>query len=1227
MTQKKESATTAVKTDFCPVVAVGASAGGLEAFTELLHFLPNNTGMAFVLIQHLDPKHHSMLAEILSKATSMPVVEAKNGTRVEPDHIYVIPPNVRMEIAERRLQLTPRAEDQGQHTPIDFFMHSLAESRNSQAIGVVLSGTASDGTRGLAAIKAGGGITFAQDEKSAKYDGMPRSAIASGCVDFILPPGKIARELSRISGHPYLKHDRPAAVEKPTTPGEGGYEKIFGLLRRTGGIDFRQYKPGTIQRRTLRRMALHKIEELNDYAKYLQEHPEEVEHLYQDLLIPVTSFFRDLEAFEVLKSKVFPAILKDKSNKGNIRIWAPGCSTGEETYSLAITLLEFLGEKASSFQVQVFGTDVNERGIEKARAGIYGERIAEEVSRERLRRFFTKVEEGYRVSKEVRDLCVFAKQNLAEDPPFSQMNLVACRNLMIYLGPALQRKIAPILHYALKPSGFLILGSSESVAAFPTLFAPVAKKHKIFSKKATATRLHYDFSATRYPREVATAPRARDGTESGVGGFDHRQDADRIVLKKYAPAGVVIDRNAEILQFRGHTEPYLGPAPGTASLNLLTMARGGLAVELRAAIALAKKRRATARRSDVEFRYHAQLRSVTISVEPLGAGTSGEDRQYLVLFENPSQAPALTKEMRASRATTRSGRTNHEGVELRRKLAATEEHLRAVIESKEASDEEFQSANEEILSANEELQSTNEELETSQEELQSANEELNTVNDELHNRNLELGQLTNDLDNLMTSTSLPVVMLDRGLRIRRLTTAAAKVLKVIPSDIGRPISDIRSDISVQNLEQLIAQVVDTLVPKELEVQDKEDHWYSLQIRPYRTSDDKIDGAVVMLADIDFLKNANERFKKAKEFAEGIIETVREPLLVLDSDLRVLYANSSFLQIFQVSRAETERKFLYRLGDEQWNIPKLRALLEEITSKGAPVRDFEVEHDFSGLGIRTMLLNARKMEDAHSDEPLVLLAIEDVTERKEAHDELELKVKQRTATLQSLTGRMLQLQDDERRKMARELHDSLGQYLASLTMNLGMLDRPEPPRPRTELLSESLELVQRCLAETRTLSYLLHPPMLDEAGFASAARWYVEGFAKRSGIQVDVHIPQDLKRLGELVETSLFRILQESLTNIHRHAQSSTVDFRLEVDGDEVAMSVSDHGRGIPAGLLERFNATGIGMGVGLSGIRDRVSELGGKLEIRSDTNGTLVRVTVPVASSASASTSRAGSSA
>jgi two-component system, chemotaxis family, CheB/CheR fusion protein len=733
-----------------PIVGVGASAGGLEAFSQLLRAIPSNTGMAFVFIQHLDPKHHSMLSELLAKAANMPVLEATNGTTVKPNHVYVIPPNVNMEIDRHRLKLTPRAAVPGLHTPIDFFMRSLAEERNSRSIGVVLSGTASDGTRGVVSIKAEGGITFAQDEKSARYPGMPHSAVASGCVDFVLPPEKIARELARISGHPYLNSTHVEAqrprVAKPKRP-EGTFERIFALLRAAGGINFSLYKPGTVQRRTLRRMAIHKVDEVSDYAKFLEKHPKELEELCQDLLIPVTSFFRDFEAFESLKSKVFPAILKDRSSKESIRIWAPGCSTGEETYSLAILLLEFLGDKMASYHIQLFGTDVNGRGIEKARTGIYGERIAQEISPERLRRYFTKVDEGYRVSKGVRDLCVFAKQNLAEDPPFSRMNLVACRNLLIYLGPELQRKIMPILHYALMPSGFLFLGNAESVAGFSEFFATSDKKHKIFVKKAVAARLHYDFSGNRYPRETEEPDRPISRSEAGTG-IDRQQEADHIVLRTYAPPGVVINENMEILQFRGAIGLYVDPAPGRASLNLLKIAKKEFVAELRTAVNQAKKTHTSVKRKSVEFSRSGNLRSVNISVEPLGSAS--ENRQYLILFERVSpnglNSGNSVGKLRSSRRTT-----NKEGTQLRRKLAEAEEHLQSLAESKEASDEEYQSANEEILSANEELQSTNEELETSKEELQSTNEELNTVNEELHNRNVELDRVNSDLNNVAGS--------------------------------------------------------------------------------------------------------------------------------------------------------------------------------------------------------------------------------------------------------------------------------------------------------------------------------------------------------------------------------------------------------------------------------------------------------------------------------------------
>ena len=530
-----------------PIVAIGASAGGLEAYKEFFHGLPADTGMAFVLVQHLDPSHHSLLAEILSKTTKMPVDEVESGVKVEPNHVYVIPPDVFIAINAGAFTVTPRNKESGQHLSINFFFRSLAEERKSAAIGIVLSGTGSDGTLGLESIKDEGGITFAQDPPTAKYDGMPRSAIESGCVDFVLPAKEIARELKRIQRHPYIhiREDERGAEEQgkelsdsvAPPAGEEDFSTILDQLRKSSGVDFCHYKPNTIHRRALRRAVILKLDTLGEYARYLSEHPEEGSKLYEDVLIPVTSFFRDFEAFEALKTQVYPAIVKDKANNGTIRMWAPGCSTGEETYSLAMTLLEYLGERAATFQVQIFGTDLNENGIQKARAGVYRESIAEEISSERLQRFFVKVEGGYRVNKAVRDMCVFARQNLAIDPPFSQMNLVACRNLLIYIQPVLQKRIIPILHYALKPSGFLILGGSESVAAFPDLFSVVDKKHKIYGKKAVTSRLHYDFVQSSYPTAIS-----RDLTSKTLkiqdpakGEFDVQAEADRLVPEEPCP--------------------------------------------------------------------------------------------------------------------------------------------------------------------------------------------------------------------------------------------------------------------------------------------------------------------------------------------------------------------------------------------------------------------------------------------------------------------------------------------------------------------------------------------------------------------------------------------------------------------------------------------------------------------------------------------------------------------
>lgn len=979
------------------VVGVGASAGGLEAFTQLLGALPPKPGIAFILVQHLDPQHQSMLADILSKTSKMPIHEAKDGVTVKPDCIYVIPPNTSMAIRDGKLTLTPRAHFPHPHLPVDFFLRSLADDQKNNAIGVILSGNGSDGVAGIAAVKAEGGVTFAQDEKSAKFSGMPHSAIASGNVDFILPPNQIPEVLLKLARHSYRLG---AGDTSPFSPrDDGGLDKVFVLLRNLSGLDFSHYKPPTLQRRIYRRMALQKIEKLDEYASFLQENSAEVAKLYGDLLINVTSFFRDPQAYEALQREVLPRIVKSRSPDKPIRVWSPGTSSGEEAYSLAISILEYLGQVGMNVPLQIFGTDVSEASLEKARKGIYPESISEDVTPERLLRFFVRAEGGYVIGKSVRDSCVFSRHNLFNDPPFSNMDLVCCRNVLIYLGASLQKKIIPMLHYALKPNGFLFLGSSESVSGFEDMFEPVDKKHRLFLPKPTANRRHIDAGIYRLSTGIV-----HDGAgfskDSGERVSDVQKEADRMVLASHVPPGVIINGDMEVLHFRGRTSPFLEPASGKASFNLLRMAKQGLAAPLQVAIKKAKKTDAVVKKQNVPLQLDGGQRFVNIDVAPIRVA-SENSRCFLVLFaENTPLRGEPTPKSPTRGAKSRSVE-NREISRLKRELTESQDAMGALIEVHEAGAEELRSANEEVLSANEELQSTNEELETSKEELQSANEELNTLNEELRNRNQELGQSNSDLVNVMSSANLPLVLVGSDLRIRRFTPTADKVFHIIASDIGRPITHIRSKINIPDLEQVILKVIDSLAPAESEIQDAEGHWHSLQIRPYKTLDNKIDGAVLSLVDIDTQKHSSEQQRKAKEFAEAIVDTVREPLLLLDSDLRILKANASFYEAFHVMPQETEHKFLYRIGNEQWNIPKLRALLESMFAEDtdrSEVRDFEVEHDFPGIGHKIMLVNARRIyENSHTREPLVLLAIEDITARKQTQDALR-ESEQRFRTL-------------------------------------------------------------------------------------------------------------------------------------------------------------------------------------------------------------------------------------
>jgi two-component system CheB/CheR fusion protein len=957
-----------------PIVGIGASAGGLEAFTQFLGALPVDTGLAFVLVQHLDPKHESMLAALLSHTTPLPTQEARDGQRLEANHVYVIPPNTNLAVLHGRLSLMPRTESRGQHLPVDFFFRSLAADQKKRAIGVILSGTASDGTEGLRAIKAEGGLTFAQDEKSAKYGGMPHSAVVAGVVDLVLSPAGIAQELARLGRHPYVALAPTSRAEDPLPESEEDLNKAFILLRAATGVDFSFYKPTTLKRRIARRMLLHKLDSLAHYVRYLKQTPAEVDALYQDLLINVTRFFREPEVFEVLKKKVFPRFLKERPPRTPIRVWVPGCSTGEEAYSLAIALLEFLGTKGANVPIQIFATDISEPAIDKARAGLYPTGIAADVSAARLRRFFVPHDSGFQISKVVRDLCVFARQDVTCDPPFSKLDLISCRNLLIYFGPALQKQIMPTFHYALKPEGLLLLGSSETIGGFADLFALADRRHKLYQRKPAAHHVAFELGLRR-PTESAAPAKPTETTLAG--GFDYQREADRIVLGKYTPAGVVVNDRLDILQFRGQTGRYLEPAAGMASLNLLKMARDGLQLDLRAALNEAKRHHLPVRRDAVQLKSSDGVHEVNLEVIPLQPKTVGTADCFLVLFQEfgPRTAAALPESGGRSAPKSAAG-ADKVLTQLRQELTATKEYLQAIIGDHEQANEELQSANEEILSSNEELQSTNEELETAKEELQSTNEELTTVNDELHTRNTELGCVNNDLVNLLNSVQIPIVILDGELRIRRFTPPAERLLNLIPTDVGRPLTDLRPNLVVPDFEHLIAGVVDSLTPREIEVQARDGRWHSLRIRPYRTLENKIDGVILALVDIDSVRRAMVQAREAREFAEAVIETVREPLLVLDGELRVKQANRAYYELFQTRREETERRFIYDLGQPHWSSSGLRQLLEQVLPRNSRFENFELDVDLPGGGRKKFWLNARRVTAEDNQDQWILLAIEE-----------------------------------------------------------------------------------------------------------------------------------------------------------------------------------------------------------------------------------------------------------
>lgn len=951
-----------------PIVGIGASAGGLEAFEQFFRNMPPVSGLAFVLVPHLDPGHASILTEILQRATSMPVVEAHDQMVVEPDRVMVIPPNRDMAIFHGVLQLSVPDLPRGQRMPIDAFLRSLAEDQGERAVGIILSGTGTDGTLGLRAILGAGGVTLVQSPATAKYDGMPVSAIQAGYATQILPVEQMpAALLTGARGLPVIAKAPP---ETSAPSSAGGMNRLLMLVRSATGHDFSLYKKSTIGRRIERRMAQHDLGDMEVYARYLKEHPAEIQVLFKELLINVTSFFRDPDAFVALKEEILPQLLADKSGDYVFRVWVAGGATGEEAYSIAMLLREFMDEHHQEFKVQLYSTDLSDDAIALARAGLYPPNIAADVSPERLRRFFIKEEAGYRVKKEIREMVVFAVQNVIKDPPFTRLDLLGCRNLMIYLEPELQGRLIPAFHYALKPGGVLFLSPSESIGNHPELFSALNRKWKFYRavKSTAATRA---VLASGHAWSVEGVGKAMEETVKKTKETNFAELTRRVLMQSYAPAAVVTDLKGNILFVHGETGKYLRPAPGQATLNVVDMAREGLQLELRAAVLAAVSQGEATVAREICIRHHNDSHAVLLSVRPMSDPDSGQSLLLVIFQDVTCNLPARPR----GKATAKAG--NAERVEeLERDLAYTRENLQATIEEQQASNEELKSTNEELQSTNEELQSTNEEMETSREELQSVNEELITVNAELQAKIEQLAGMQNDMKNLLDNFSVGTVFLDENLVIRRFTREAAQVYRLVPSDVGRPLVDIKSDIEGEDLLAEAQVVLDTLVPCEREVRTISGAWYLARIQPYRTLENVIAGVVMAFTNITQRIEAEANTRVARLLAENIVNTVHEPLLVLDADMKVVSASRSFFAHFKTRPQDTVGSSIFTLGNGQWNIPALRELLETILPRDKSFDGFVVEHDFPVIGHCKLVLNARRVVGAADEPPLILLAMQE-----------------------------------------------------------------------------------------------------------------------------------------------------------------------------------------------------------------------------------------------------------
>jgi two-component system CheB/CheR fusion protein len=1195
-----------------PVVGMGASAGGLNAFKKFFSKMPAAGGLAFVLIPHLDPRHESLMVALLTKYTAMAVVEAGDGMGVEADHVYIIPPNKDLTIRDGVLHLSAPVEARRLDTSIDSFLRSLAEDRRERAIGIILSGTGAHGTLGLKAIKANDGMCMVQEPRTAEYPAMPQSAVAAGLADYVLPPEDMPAALTQYVQH-FLRHGGEAGGEA----GEGlqqssdPFNRILSFLRAHIRFDFRCYRPQTLLRRIRRRMSLNHTQEMSEYLAYLRKVPGEVKKLAKDLLVSVTSYFRDPEAFRALEAQVLAPLVQAKGAGEPIRVWVPACATGEEPYSVLMSLSDQLSKAQKSCPLQVFASDVDEEALEFARHGVYPSSIAADLTPEQLARHFVRTEEGaYQVSEQQRKAVVFSFQNVLGDAPFSRLDLIVCRNLLIYLEAEIQKKVIALFHFALNEGGYLFLGPSESVGDQGDLFETVSKKWRIFRRSGATRPERVSFPIV--PRDEPRAELRRLVAEPPVRAINFAEITRGLLLEQYAPAAVLINRRGEILYFFGPTSRYLDQPVGAPTRDLMLLARDGLRSKLRAMIHKASSDRRPVSTRATRVKGNVNYHAVRVNVRPVQEPRSA-DGLFLVTFSDEAEPAAPLESEEYDEPLVR---------QLELELKATREDLQSTIEELECSNEEMKTAHEEVMSSNEELQSANEELETAKEELQSLNEELTTVNNQLQEKLVDLESANNNMANLFQSADIATVFLDSQYCIKFFTPAAAKYLSLIPTDLHRPLRDVTPKFNDPQLLSDAAEVLHALAPREREVTTADGRWAIRRILPFRTSENRLDGVILTFLDITNLKQSEAELRRmSKVFMEAadpiFIENLDGVLIDMNMETERVYGwtrqeltGRSSMTLVAVERRPWKQQLLARCRDGE-AIRNAESLHQSKRGEMLPVLiTLSLLRGEAGqpFGIATTTKHISELKRSAAEQKVIQEGLEEretarTAELKEMNQKLAREVEER----RGLERQVLEIAAAEQRRIGQDLHDEVGQQLTGLGLLAENLLEFFPNRsgPEAKTMARIVEGMKRTVRVVRELSQGLIPVEVDPEGLMAALQDLAARTSDLHGVNCTFTCAAPVPVADNSVATQLYCIGREAVANCVRHAHAKNIRIALQERGGQVILRIEDDGIGMPAPVAED-------KGVGLRILRYRAALINAGVTIDTESaKGTVVTCALP----------------